>query len=119
MADTLVATVEGPLGKAEIYEVTSDQPSGALAVEYEVRGPGEVQKFPALGAAYIAAAKFLGPRPERKTLLQPENRWGDMQACHPICSLAAIPLHSHSAKPVTALGRFRRGHRSVTWARTS
>jgi len=62
MADTLVATVEGPLGKAEIYEVTSDQPSGALAVEYEVRGPGEIQKFPALGAAYIAAGEVAGTK---------------------------------------------------------
>jgi hypothetical protein len=62
MAETLVATVEGPLGKAEIYELTSDQPSGALAVEYEVRGVGERQKFPALGAAYIAAGEAAGTK---------------------------------------------------------
>src|SRR4051794_22883889 len=57
MAETLVATVDGPRGKAEIYEVTSDLPSGALSVEYEVRSAGPVEKYPALGAAYIAAGE--------------------------------------------------------------
>lgn len=62
MADTLVATVDGPLGKAEIYEVTSTLPSGALAVAYEVRSGSELQTYPALGAAYIAAGELTGSK---------------------------------------------------------
>lgn len=62
MADTLVATIEGPLGKVELYEVTSTLPSGALGVEYEVRTGGEVQRFPSLGTAYIAAGERTGSK---------------------------------------------------------
>jgi len=62
MADTLVATIEGPLGKAEIYEVTRTLPSGPLQVEYEVRSGNESQIFPALGAAYIAAGELTGTK---------------------------------------------------------
>ena len=62
LADTLVATIEGPLGKAEIYEVTQTLPNGPLSVEYEVRSGTEVQKFPALGAAYIAAGEATGSK---------------------------------------------------------
>jgi hypothetical protein len=62
MADTLVATVDGPLGKAEIYEVTNTLPNGPLAVEYEVRSGTEVQKYAALGAAYIAAGELTGSK---------------------------------------------------------
>ena len=50
MADALVATVEGPLGKADLYEVTRTDAHGVLEIEYEVRKGNEVQKFPALGA---------------------------------------------------------------------
>jgi len=35
MADTLVATVEGPLGKAELYEITRNLADGALEVEHQ------------------------------------------------------------------------------------
>ena len=62
MSDTVVATVEGPLGKAEIYEVTNTSESGALQIEYEVRKGTEVQKFPALGAAYIVAGELTGTK---------------------------------------------------------
>ena len=62
MVDTLMATVEGPLGKADLYEVTHTLPNGALGVEYEVRVGAEVQKFPALGAAYIAAGELTGAK---------------------------------------------------------
>jgi hypothetical protein len=62
MADTLVATVEGPLGKADLYEITRNLESGALQVEYEVRSGDQVQKFPALGAAYIAAGELTGSK---------------------------------------------------------
>ena len=62
MADTLVATIEGPLGKADLYEVTSTLASGALALEYEVRTGSEVQRFAALGPAYIAAGELTGTK---------------------------------------------------------
>jgi len=62
MADSLVATVEGPLGKAELYEITSTRPNGAMEVEYEVRMGDQVQKFPALGAAYIVAGELTGSK---------------------------------------------------------
>ena len=58
----LVATIEGPLGKADIYEVTSTLAGGPLAVEYEVRTDREVQKYAALGAAYIAAGELTGTK---------------------------------------------------------
>jgi hypothetical protein len=60
--DTLVATVEGPLGKAEVYEITRTTAGGALEIEYEVRTGSEVQKFAALGAAYIVAGELTGSK---------------------------------------------------------
>lgn len=62
MADTLVATIEGPLGKADLYEVTRTFPGGALEVEYEIRTGRQVQKFAALGAAYIVAGELTGTK---------------------------------------------------------
>ncbi len=64
MAETssLVATIEGPLGKADLYEVTRTNADGALRVEYEVRKGGDVQKFAALGAAYIVAGELTGTK---------------------------------------------------------
>jgi hypothetical protein len=62
MSNTLVASVEGPLGKAEVYEVTTTTTGGALEIEYEVRKGDEVQKFPALGAAYIVAGELTGSK---------------------------------------------------------
>jgi len=62
MAETLVATVEGPLGKAGLYEVTKNLAGGALEVEYEVRVGDEVRKFAALGAAYIEAGELTGTK---------------------------------------------------------
>lgn len=60
MADALVATVEGPLGKADLVEITSTRPNGTLMIEYEVRSGDGVQRFAALGAAYIAAGELTG-----------------------------------------------------------
>jgi hypothetical protein len=62
MADSLVATVEGPLGKADLYEITRTDTHGVLEIEYEVRKGSDVQKFPALGAAYIAAGELTGAK---------------------------------------------------------
>ena len=50
------------MGKADIYEVTSTLAGGPLAVEYEVRTDREVQKYAALGAAYIAAGELTGTK---------------------------------------------------------
>jgi hypothetical protein len=62
LAETLVATVEGPLGKAELYEVTKNLADGALEIEYEVRAGPDVRKFAALGAAYIEAGEMTGSK---------------------------------------------------------
>ena len=62
MTDALVATVEGPRGKAELYEITSTDPDGVLAITYEVRQGAEVHRFSALGAAYIAAGELTGAK---------------------------------------------------------
>ena len=62
LSETLVAAVDGPLGKAEIYEVTNTREGGILAIEYEVRTAAEVQKFPALGAAYLVAGELTGSK---------------------------------------------------------
>ena len=62
MAESLVASIEGPLGTAEIYEVTHTLETGALCVAYEVRAAEVVQKFEALGAAYIAAGELTGAK---------------------------------------------------------
>jgi hypothetical protein len=60
VADALVTTVEGPLGKADLYEIMSTRPNGTLMIEYEVRSGGDVQRFAALGAAYIVAGELTG-----------------------------------------------------------
>jgi hypothetical protein len=62
MADTLVTTIEGPKGKAELYEVERHAPNGAIEVEYEVRVGDRVEKFAALGAAYIVAGEMTGTK---------------------------------------------------------
>jgi hypothetical protein len=62
MADSLVATVDGPFGKVEIFEIATTLPSGTLSVEYEVRQGAEVQTYPALGHAYIAAGEMAGTK---------------------------------------------------------
>lgn len=62
MADTLVATIEGPLGKADLYEVERTNPNGSIEVEYEVRAGQKIEKFAALGAAYITAGEMTGTK---------------------------------------------------------
>lgn len=60
MADTFLATIEGPLGKADLYEVQKVRPDGATVTEYEVRTGDQVQTFRALGEAYIVAGELTG-----------------------------------------------------------
>ena len=53
-----VAIVEGPKGKAEIYEVfTSGRP-----LEYEVRFQGQILMYKSLGEAYIEAGEKTGTK---------------------------------------------------------
>ena len=54
--DPPVATLDGPNGKAEIYEVWS---AGQLK-GYEVYFGGQVESFPNLGEAYITAGEKAG-----------------------------------------------------------
>ena len=37
MAETLVTDIEGPSGKAALYEVSTTLPNGVMDTEYEVR----------------------------------------------------------------------------------
>jgi hypothetical protein len=60
---TLLRTVEGPKGKAEIYEVlqaNSDITVGGEVVNYEVLFSGEVHPARALGEASIVAEELAG-----------------------------------------------------------
>ncbi len=56
---TLITAVEGPLGKAELYELAEDG-SAAVAVEYGVEFKGNMAKFLTLGEAYIEAGELAG-----------------------------------------------------------
>ena len=66
MAEELYASIDGPKGTAEIYEVTEGQQAGAMvsvrpdSVWYEVRFKGEQQKFWQEGEAAAAAHEFVG-----------------------------------------------------------
>ncbi|HEY4685567.1 MAG TPA: hypothetical protein VII57_05920 [Dehalococcoidia bacterium] len=51
-----VAVVEGPNGKAEIFEIMVDNRS----IEYQVRFKGRTERYKALGEAYITAGELAG-----------------------------------------------------------
>jgi hypothetical protein len=57
--ETVIATVEGPEGKAEVIELQS-----AGKTEYETRFQGKHETlqwvFPSMGEAYIEAKKYAG-----------------------------------------------------------
>jgi hypothetical protein len=60
----LLTVIDGPKGKAEIYEVIKPSPKemaleGQL-VEYEVRFGDQTQTFAALGEAYVVAGELSG-----------------------------------------------------------
>jgi hypothetical protein len=64
MEETVLTTVEGPNGTAEIIEVIKPSPKemaleGQL-VEYQVRFKGQTQTFLALGEAYVVAGELAG-----------------------------------------------------------
>jgi hypothetical protein len=60
MEKTLVATLEGPLGKAEIYEVPQANADGGLQLQYEVLFNGQTETYRALGEAYLEAGEKSG-----------------------------------------------------------
>ncbi len=66
MAEELYASVEGPKGTAEIYEVSEGEHPGGMtsvrpdSVWYEVRFQGQKQKFWQEGEAAAAAHEFAG-----------------------------------------------------------
>lgn len=55
--DDPIAVIEGPKGKAEIYESVS---AAAQAIEYRVKFNDETQVFNNLGEAYLTAGELAG-----------------------------------------------------------
>ena len=55
---TLLNTVEGPKGKAELYEVVDSGPQPV----YEVVCGGTTQSFRSMGEAYITAGELAGTK---------------------------------------------------------
>jgi hypothetical protein len=60
MEKALVATLDGPLGKAEIYEVPLANADGGLQLQYEVLYDGQTEVYKALGEAYLVAGEKSG-----------------------------------------------------------
>jgi hypothetical protein len=52
-----IAVIEGPKGKAEIYEFVS---AAAQALEYQVKFNEETKTFNNLGEAYLTAGELTG-----------------------------------------------------------
>lgn len=59
MSEELFATVDGPKGSAEIFEVSPDPNKPGLS-EYEVRFQGRSVSYKTLGEAYIEAGDLSG-----------------------------------------------------------
>jgi hypothetical protein len=62
----LLTVIDGPKGKAEIFEVIKPSPpemalEGQL-VEYEVKFGSDTQTFAALGEAYVTAGELSGTK---------------------------------------------------------
>jgi len=57
-SQTAVTVVEGPKGKAEIFELWSP----GRAMEYEVLFQGQKQTYKSLGEAYIEAGEMVGTK---------------------------------------------------------
>jgi hypothetical protein len=55
--ETPIAVIEGPKGKAEIYEYVS---AAAQALEYQVKFNEQTQTFNNLGEAYLTAGELTG-----------------------------------------------------------
>lgn len=57
-AEAPVAVVEGPKGKAEIFEVFGD----GRNLEYQVKFEGKTETYKSLGEAYIEAGEMVGTK---------------------------------------------------------
>lgn len=55
-SNTLVETVEGPNGKAEVHEIQESRSE----IVYEVRFGGQNERFDSIGEAYIEAGMKAG-----------------------------------------------------------
>jgi hypothetical protein len=55
----LVHTIEGPKGKAEVFEVQNDTGNNVVT-EYEVTFGQQQERVPALGHAVIVAEELVG-----------------------------------------------------------
>ena len=55
---TLITTIEGPKGKAELFEVADD--STSMAVQYAVDFDGQSHEYLTMGEADIEAGELAG-----------------------------------------------------------
>ena len=60
MEKELYFTVEGPKGKAEIFELVPDNERGSYEPTYEVEYSGKTQSFSSEGEAVTAAQELVG-----------------------------------------------------------
>jgi hypothetical protein len=58
--DLLIATVEGPKGSADIFEVIVPDTGRTTEVEYAVVYQGERHGFPSMGEAHLLANELVG-----------------------------------------------------------
>ena len=58
--DTLITTVEGPKGSADIFEVVLPNTGKTIEVEYTVVFGEERKGFPSLGEAHLLANRLVG-----------------------------------------------------------
>jgi hypothetical protein len=58
--NTMVTAIDGPNGKAEIFEVPQQFAGGGQRFEYEVRFKGSKETYKSLGEAYITAGEKAG-----------------------------------------------------------
>jgi hypothetical protein len=58
--DSLVATVEGPKGTAEIFEIEVPDTGQTIEVEYAVVFQGQRHGFPSMGEAHLLANELAG-----------------------------------------------------------
>ena len=58
--DSLIATVEGPRGTAEIFEVEVPDTGQTIEVEYAVVFQGQRHGFPSMGEAHLLANELVG-----------------------------------------------------------
>lgn len=58
--DALIATVEGPRGTAEIFEIEMPDTGQTIEVEYAVVFQGQRHGFPSMGEAHLLANELAG-----------------------------------------------------------